>query len=87
MTNSISTLESLVSDQKSQLDLLQRHHGPGDYSDSEDAEPRGSATEITDEMLRREEEEIEALELRKEEMEEELKRMDVEMGRNIRSFS
>ena len=86
LANSISALEALVSNQQVQLDMLHRQHESGNYSDDEMAESRSAAGDITDEMLRREEAEIAALERQRDDMEEDMKRMDVEMGKNMRGL-
>ncbi|KAF8461023.1 DASH complex subunit Spc34 [Kalaharituber pfeilii] len=89
LSNSISALETLVSNQQAQLDILHRQHEAGNYSEEEmtdDTRGGKGATEVTEEMLRREEEEIAELERKREEMEEEIKRMDLEMGRNMRGY-
>lgn len=83
----------LVSNQESQLDLLNRqrqddgHAGGGDGGGVLDPAwaSHGSA-EVTAEMLRREEEEIAELEKQRAKMEDDIKMIDMEMGRNIHSF-
>ena len=47
---------------------------------------RKGGAEVTTEMLRREEEEIAELEKQRAKIEDEIKMMDMEMGRNIHSF-
>lgn len=64
---------------------MNRQHDATEYSDQEVIESSPS-TDITDEMLRKEEEEIAELERKRDEMEEEIKRMDMELGRNIRGY-
>jgi len=78
----------MVSNQQAQLDILHRRHDDIDYSDEDVVDTKNSrgTTDITEEMLRREGEEIAELERKREEMEEEIKRMDMEMGRNIRAY-
>jgi len=78
----------MVSNQQAQLDMLHRRHDDIDYRDEDVVGTKNSrrTTDITEEMLRREEEEIAELERKREEMEEEIKRMDIEMGRNIRAY-
>ena len=78
----------MVSNQQAQLDMLHRRHDGIDNSDEDVVDTKNShgTTDITEEMLRREEEEIVELERKRGEMEEEIKRMDDEMGRNIRAY-
>ncbi|KAI5793748.1 DASH complex subunit Spc34 [Peziza echinospora] len=85
LANSVSALETLVNDQQAQLNVLHRRNDTADYQyEQELADNRG--VEITYEMLLREEAEIAALEAKREEMENEIKRMDGELGRNMRGF-
>ena len=71
------------------MDLLNRKRQddehPGDGVQDTAWASHGSA-EVTTEMLRREEEEIAELEKQRAKMEDEIKMMDMEMGRNIHSF-
>lgn len=68
--------------------MLNRRQDNDDYSDEDVIDTRSNrgSAEITEEMLRREAEEIAELERKREEMTEEIKRMDMEMGRNIRGY-
>ena len=85
VANSVSALETLVNDQQAQLNVLHRRNDTADYHyEQELVDNRG--TEITYEMILREEAEIAALEAKREEMENEIKRMDLELGRNMRGF-
>ncbi|KAF8449655.1 DASH complex subunit Spc34 [Terfezia claveryi] len=88
VSNSISALEAMVTNQQAQLDILHRRHDDIGCSDDDVVDSRNSrgTTDITEEMLWREEEEIAELERKREEMEEEIKRMDMELGRNIRAY-
>ena len=84
--NSVSALETLVNDQQAQLNVLHRRNDTTtDYQyEQELVDHRG--VDITNEMLMREEAEIAALEAKREEMENEIKRMDLELGRNMRGY-
>lgn len=83
----------LVSNQESQLDLLNRQRqddghagGGGGGGVLDPAWASHGSAEVTAEMLRREEEEIAELEKQRAKMEDDIKMIDMEMGRNIHSF-
>jgi hypothetical protein len=82
LTESIENYEALVEAQRSQLDLLKQGL---QIDDEEMLPPQEEEEYVTDEMLQQEEEAIRELELKREQMEQRIKNIDMQMNSVYRS--